>query len=189
MLFSPSGIGWIEVVCGCMFAGKTEELLRRMRLAIYAKQQTLLCKPARDNRYSEYQVTSHNHSQLPAINVTNPEEILDLAGPAIQVVGIDEAHFLGAELVAVAEALAEAGKRVIIAGLDQDYRGVPFEPMPRLLAVAEFVTKVHAICVICGNPANRTFRRTQETERVVVGGASKYEARCRRCFTRQGEAQ
>lgn len=178
---SYPGIGCVEVICGGMFAGKTEELLRRIRLAIYAKQKVVLFKPYIDNRYSEVDVVSHNRTRLAAINATTPEEIAEKA-VGYDVIGIDEAHFLGSTLVGVCEKLADAGKRVIVAGLDRDYRGVPFEPMPTLLAMAEHVTKVHAICVICGQEASRTYRTSNDSARIVVGGSDTYEARCRKCF-------
>ena len=173
--------GWIEVICGSMFSGKTEELIRRLRRAEIAKQKVEIFKPKLDTRYDEYHLVSHSDQRIASIAVRKAEEILDLVGDA-EVLGIDEAQFFGAELVRVCEELANRGKRVIVAGLDQDYRGNPFEPIPQLLAVAEVITKTLAICVKCGAPANRTQRITQESDRVVVGAADKYEARCRHCF-------
>lgn len=177
---SPIDIGWIEVIAGCMFSGKTEELIRRLRRAKIAKLNVKVFKPKIDNRYSESQIVSHNEQSLPSIIVENPFEILDLSEDA-QVVGIDEAQFFSNDLVDVANKLADQGKRVIIAGLDMDYRGVPFEPMPQLLAIAEYITKTLAICVNCGNPADRTQRKIASSERVLVGAADSYEARCRKC--------
>jgi thymidine kinase len=178
---SPINTGWIEVICGCMFSGKTEELIRRLRRAQIAKQQVMIFKPAVDTRYSTNQIVSHNEQSLPSIVVDNPLKILELSKDA-QVIGIDEAQFFSPDLVKVCEQLANRGRRVIIAGLDQDYRGIPFEPIPQLLAVAEYITKTLAICMVCGNPADRTQRITKQQERVVVGSQNIYEARCRKCF-------
>ncbi len=178
---SPRNTGWIEVIVGCMFSGKTEELIRRIRRAQIARQQVAIFKPRIDTRYSNGDIVSHSDLKLHSTPVENSAEILKLAGDA-QVVGIDEGQFFDMGLVDVAETLANQGKRVIIAGLDQDYRGKPFEPMPQLLAVAEYITKTLAICVRCGNPADRTQRTTQAHERVLVGAKEAYEARCRNCF-------
>ncbi len=178
---SPKKTGWIEVIAGCMFSGKTEELIRRIRRAQIARQQVAIFKPKIDNRYSTDHIVSHSDAKLLSTVVERAAEILPLARDA-QVVGIDEGQFFDPELVDVAEKLANDGKRVIIAGLDQDYRGKPFEPMPQLLAVAEYITKTLAICVVCGNPADRTQRTTTANERVLVGAKDAYEARCRRCF-------
>jgi thymidine kinase len=164
-----------------MFSGKTEELIRRIRRAQIAKQNVAIFKPSLDNRYSSDHIVSHSEDKLLSTAVEHPTEIIALSKDA-QVVGIDEGQFFSPDLVDVAESLANQGKRVIIAGLDQDYRGVPFEPMPQLLAVAEYITKTLAICVICGNPADRTQRTTTAHERVLVGARDSYEARCRRCF-------
>ena len=177
----PRNTGWIEVVCGCMFSGKTEELIRRLRRAQIAKQQVAIFKPRIDTRYSAEHIVSHSDQSIVSHPVTDASEIADLAGDA-QVIGIDEGQFFKANLVEVCEQLADAGKRVIVAGLDQDYRGKPFEPMPQLLAVAEYITKTLAICVVCGNPADRTQRKTQQQDRVVIGAKDIYEARCRNCF-------
>jgi thymidine kinase len=182
MQLQPRDTGWIEVVCGSMFSGKTEELIRRVRLARIARQKTVIFKPQADDRYAERQIVSHDDQRMDSIPVVHAEEILERVGDDIEVVGIDEAQFFGIDLVAVCENLANRGKRVIVAGLDQDYRGRPFEPIPSLLSVAEFVTKNLAVCVKCGNPANRSQRITGSTERIVVGAAEAYEARCRRCF-------
>jgi thymidine kinase len=178
---SPEKTGWIEVIAGCMFSGKTEELIRRLRRAQIARQEVAIFKPKIDNRYSNDHIVSHSELKIPSTVVENASEILRAAGTA-RVVGIDEAQFFDMSLVEVADQLANMGKRVIIAGLDQDYRGKPFEPIPQLLAVAEYITKTLAICVICGNPADRTQRTTEANERVLVGAKDTYEARCRRCF-------
>jgi thymidine kinase len=178
---SPRGTGWIEVIVGCMFSGKTEELIRRIRRAQIARQRVAIFKPQVDTRFSADHIVSHSELKLQSSAVTNAAEIPALVGNA-RVVGIDEGQFFDASLVAVAEELANQGRRVIIAGLDQDYRGRPFEPMPQLLAVAEYITKTLAICVLCGNPADRTQRIAASEERVLVGAKEAYEARCRRCF-------
>lgn len=173
--------GWIEVICGSMYSGKTEELIRRLRRSQIAKQHVTIFKPEIDNRYSDDYIVSHSDLKIPSIPVKSASEIPDKAGEA-DVVGIDEAQFFGMELVEICQNLADAGKRVIVAGLDQDYRGEPFEPIPQLLATAEYITKTLAICMVCGNPANRTQRITKDEERVIVGGTEIYEARCRNCF-------
>ena len=177
----PADTGWIEVVCGCMFSGKTEELIRRLRRAQIAKQSVMIFKPRIDNRYSSDHIVSHSEQSLVSTVIDNPLEIIALAKDA-KVIGVDEAQFFTSDLVDVCERLANEGKRVIVAGLDQDYRGKPFEPMPQLLAVAEYITKTLAICMSCGNPADRTQRITKEQELVVVGAYNVYEARCRKCF-------
>jgi thymidine kinase len=173
--------GWIEVIVGSMYSGKTEELIRRLRRAQIARQKVEIFKPALDDRFAKDQIVSHSQLRIPSRAVRTAQEVLRHAHEA-QVIGIDEGQFLGPDLVRVCERLARRGKRVIVAGLDQDYRGKPFEPMPQLLAIAEYITKTLAICVVCGNPANRSYRKKQRTGRVVVGGADLYEARCRRCF-------
>jgi thymidine kinase len=177
----PKDIGWIEVICGSMFSGKTEELIRRVTRALYGKQRVQVFKPRLDTRYDETRVVSHSRLAVTSTPVERPEEIFYSLSPETQVVGIDEVQFLGPEVVTVCEALANRGLRVICAGLDQDYRGRPFEPMPHLMAVAEYVTKVHAICVVCGNPAHRSQRVVAGEGRVLVGAADAYEARCRKC--------
>lgn len=177
----PKDIGWIEVICGSMFSGKTEELIRRIKRALYGKQRVQVFKPGIDNRYDELNVVSHSQLKVVATPVSRPDEILQLLRPDTEVVGIDEVQFLGPDVVQVCEAMARKGLRVICAGLDQDYQGKPFEPMPQLLAVAEYITKELAICVVCGNPANRSQRLADSQERVLVGAASAYEARCRKC--------
>jgi thymidine kinase len=173
--------GWIEVICGPMFSGKTEELIRRLRRAQIARQKVAIFKPQLDDRYAVDRLVSHSEVTLPSLTVRSATEILDRVADA-QVLGIDEAQFLGLDLVSVCRRLADEGRRVIVAGLDQDYRGEPFEPVPQLLAEAEFITKTLAICVKCGAPANRTQRISSESQRVVVGAQDRYEARCRVCF-------
>jgi len=178
----PKETGWIEVICGSMYSGKTEELIRRLRRAMIAHLNVLIIKPRIDNRYSGDHLVSHSDQRIPSQSVSNAEDIAALAEKA-QVVGIDEAQFFGNGLIRVCETLADRGKRVIVAGLDQDYRGEPFEPIPQLLAIAEYITKTLAICVKCGNPANRTQRLSRDSERVLIGGTEIYEARCRKCHT------
>lgn len=178
---APRHTGWIEVICGCMFSGKTEELIRRARRAEIAKQKVAIFKPRIDNRYSALHIVSHSEQALTSQVVEDAQEILELSKDA-QVVGIDEGQFFKGNLVEVCDLLADQGKRVIVAGLDQDYRGKPFEPMPQLLAIAEYITKTLAICVVCGNPADRTQRKTRQADRVLVGAKDIYEARCRHCF-------
>lgn len=174
--------GWIEVICGSMFSGKTEELIRRLRRANFAHQHVKIFKPIIDNRYAENDVVSHNANTITAIAVEKANDILELED-GVNVVGIDEAQFFGLELTEVCQTLALRGIRVIVAGLDMDYRGVPFGPMPHLLAVAEYITKVHAICVHCGNLATHSYRFTQETDVVMVGETESYEPRCRTCYS------
>ena len=176
----PKNIGWIEVIAGCMFSGKTEELIRRLRRAQIAKQNVKIFKPEIDIRYSGNSIVSHSEQSLPSVLIKNINEVIELSTDA-QVIGIDEGQFFNRDLVDVCNTLADKGKRVIIAGLDQDYTGKPFEPMPQLLAIAEYITKQHAICVVCGNPADKTQRKTSESKRVLVGAAEIYEARCRKC--------
>jgi thymidine kinase len=173
--------GWIEVIVGSMYSGKTEELIRRLRRAQIARQKVEIFKPVVDDRYARDAIVSHSELRIPSRSVASARDVLRYAHEA-HVIGIDEGQFLGPELVRVCERLARRGKRVIVAGLDQDYAGRPFEPMPQLLAVAEYITKTLAICVVCGNPANRTYRKVRRSGRVLVGGADLYEARCRRCY-------
>jgi thymidine kinase len=170
--------GHLEVICGSMFSGKTEELIRRIRRAEIAKQRVKVFKPKIDNRYSEFSIVSHSEQSYPSEVIENAEEILEKSFD-VEIIGIDEAQFFDNNLVQVCQSLADGGKRVIVAGLDQDYKAVPFEPMPQLLAVAEYITKTMAICVICGAPANRTQRVSKNSDRVLVGGENYYEARCR----------
>jgi thymidine kinase len=177
----PQGTGWIEVVCGPMFSGKTEELIRRLRRALIARQRVAIVKPGTDNRYADDHIVSHDQQRIPSTVVRNSGEVLAVAAEA-DVIGIDEVQFLDSGIVEVCEKLADSGKRVIVAGLDQDYTGRPFEPVPQLLALAEYITKTLAICVQCGNPANRTQRVGVAAGRIAVGSTEMYEARCRRCF-------
>jgi thymidine kinase len=174
--------GWIEVITGSMFSGKSEELIRRLRRAQIARQRVQIFKPAIDNRFSEDEIVSHSEMKLGSSNVRTSKELFDAVKDDTEVVGIDEGQFFDAELPAVCNRLASSGKRVIVAGLDQDYLGKPFEPMPQLLAVAEYITKTLAICMVCGGPANHTQRLVVSKERVLVGATGTYEARCRHCF-------
>jgi len=176
----PKDTGWIEVITGCMFSGKTEELIRRLRRAQIAKQKVKIFKPEIDVRYSDSSIVSHNEQSLPSEKIKDINEVLDLYDDA-QVIGIDEAQFFSIDIINVCNQLANNGIRVIVAGLDQDYRGIPFEPVPQLLAIAEYITKSLAVCVVCGNPADKTQRKTTSAERVIVGAADIYEARCRKC--------
>ncbi|MEY4374226.1 MAG: hypothetical protein RL760_392 [Candidatus Eisenbacteria bacterium] len=175
------GAGSIEVIVGSMYSGKTEELIRRLRRAQIARQKVEIFKPRIDDRYAKDAIVSHSDLRIPSRGVRKAADVLRHAHEA-QVIGIDEGQFLGPDLLEVVQKLARMGKRVIVAGLDQDYLGRPFEPMPQLLAVAEYITKTLAICVVCGAPANRTYRKVSRGGRVVVGGTEIYEARCRRCF-------
>jgi thymidine kinase len=164
-----------------MFSGKSEELIRRLRRAQIARQRVQIFKPRIDSRYSHEQIVSHSEMKLPSEVVASAEEILEVTGEDTEVVGIDEGQFFSTGLVDVVNALADRGVRVIVAGLDQDYRGRPWEPMPQLLAIAEYVDKTLAICIQCGAPGSRTQRLDHSADRVVVGGAERYEARCRHC--------
>jgi thymidine kinase len=175
--------GWIEVVCGSMFSGKTEELIRRINRAKIAKQKIEIFKPAIDKRYDDMQVVSHNANSLDSTPVEAASEILLLANNA-EVIGIDEAQFFDEALPEVCTKLAQQGKRVIIAGLDMDFLGRPFGPMPHLLAIAEYVTKVHAICMQCGQLAYVSHRTSEEKQTVVVGEKDRYEPLCRSCFNK-----
>ena len=175
-------MGWIEVVCGPMFCGKSEELIRRLRRAQIARQRVQVFKPVIDDRYSETEIVSHSELRLTAVNVSTAADIEAKLDPRTEVIGIDEAHFFDAALVGLCDRLANLGKRVIVAGLDTDYRGVPFEPVPELMTAAEEVTKLLAICSRCGNPARHTQRLVESSERILVGAAGSYEARCRLCF-------
>jgi thymidine kinase len=186
--FMKPDSGWIEVICGSMYSGKTEELIRRLRLARIARKRVIVFKPTLDKRFHERDIVSHNEQSHGGLAVTGADEILQWVGDA-EVVGIDEAQFFDARLVEVCEILARQGRRVIAAGLDKDWRGAPFAPMPELMAVAEFVTKNHAICVICGNPANFSQRKTLSRETVLLGAQELYEARCRQCFAVPDEEQ
>jgi thymidine kinase len=178
----PTSTGWIEVITGSMFSGKSEELIRRLRRAQIARQKVQIFKPRIDSRYAEDHIISHSEMRIPSENLLSSSELLERVQPETEVVGIDEGQFFDADLPSVCTTLADQGKRVIVAGLDQDYLGKPFEPMPQLLAIAEYITKTLAICMVCGAPANHTQRLVASSERVVVGGSGTYEARCRRCF-------
>ena len=177
-----TGTGWIEVIVGSMFSGKSEELIRRLRRARIARQKVQVFKPKIDDRFSKVEIVSHSDMRHDSIAVATAEDLLANVEMDTEVIGIDEGQFLDEGLVKVANELAVRGIRVIIAGLDQDYTGKPFEPMPQLLAIAEFITKTHAICVRCGETANYSQRTSDSTARVEVGASDKYEARCRRCF-------
>ncbi len=174
--------GWIEVITGSMFSGKSEELIRRLRRVQIARQTVQIFKPKFDTRYSDHHIVSHSEMRIPSEQVNSSRDLLEKVLPETEVVGIDEGQFFDAELPAVCNQLANMGKRVIVAGLDQDYLGKPFEPMPQLLAIAEYITKTLAICVVCGNPANHTQRLVASKDRVLLGAQGTYEARCRRCF-------
>ncbi len=173
--------GWIEVICGSMFSGKTEELIRRLKRAKIANLKIEIFKPAIDVRYDEYNVVSHDSNFIQSTPIDNSQTILLMAGD-VDIVGIDEAQFFDDEIIHVCETLALQGVRVIVAGLDMDYLGRPFGQMPRLLAIADFITKLHAICVRCGNLANISYRKTNAEGQVLVGEKDIYEPRCRKCY-------
>jgi thymidine kinase len=173
--------GWIEVICGSMFSGKTEELIRRLRRAQIANQRVEIFKPATDTRYALDEIVSHNQTAIPSRMVDTAQQLLLLTS-GVEVVGIDEAQFFDAEIAEVCNTLATRGIRVVVAGLDMDYRGVPFGPMPQLMARAEFITKVHAICQQCGSLANYSYRVAASENQVLVGEKDAYEPRCRKCF-------
>jgi len=175
-------IGWIEVICGPMFSGKSEELIRRLRRAMIARKRVEVFKPNIDNRYSENEIVSHGDLRMRSQVVAGAAGIVELIDWRAEVVGIDEANFMGPELVEVTQRLADSGKQVIVAGLDTDYLGRPFAPIPDLLAHAESITKTLAICMRCGNPAKHTQRLRGSDDLIVVGASDMYEARCRRCF-------
>ncbi len=174
--------GWIEVITGSMFSGKSEELIRRVRRAQIARQKVQVFKPRLDDRYADDYVVSHSDIRFAAESAGSARELLGAVHPDTEVVAIDEGQFFDAELPMVSSTLADLGKRVIVAGLDQDYLGKPFEPMPQLLAIAEYITKTLAICMVCGNPANHTQRLVASQDRVLLGAQGTYEARCRQCF-------
>jgi len=183
-----NGTGWIEVIVGSMFSGKSEELIRRLNRARIARQKVLVFKPQIDARYSKQEIASHSGQTHDSIPVTTTAEMLTHISDDTQVVGIDEGQFFDLEIIDAVNKLASEGKRVIIAGLDQDFMGKPFEPMPQLLSIAEFITKTHAICVKCGSTANYSQRTVDSDARVEVGAADKYEARCRKCFIPHSDA-
>ena len=178
----PHGTGWIEVICGSMFSGKTEELIRRITRAQYARQKVHIFKPTIDVRYDEERVVSHAGQAIDSTTIARGAEIYDHLAGDVFVLGIDEAQFLDVDTVRVARELASEGRRVIVAGLEQDFRGEPFETMMLMMVEAEYVTKNLAICMSCGNPAHRNQRLTEASGVVVLGGVDSYEARCRRCF-------
>jgi thymidine kinase len=180
--------GWIEVIAGSMFSGKSEELIRRLRRAKIARQKVQVFKPEIDSRFSEHHIVSHSDIRHESAAVRSASEVAALVEADTEVVGIDEGQFFDNELVSVVNQLAGKGIRVIVAGLDQDYTGKPWEPMPQLLAVAEYITKTHAICMKCGQPANYSQRTVESEERVAVGASDMYEARCRRCFVPHADA-
>lgn len=179
--FKSQRSGWIEVICGSMFSGKTEELIRRLKRARFANQKVQIFKPTKDTRYDERQVVSHDDNALMSTPVQHSSQILILPED-IQVVGIDEVQFFDLEIIKNVQKLCDKGIRVIIAGLDMDFRGEPFGPMPGLLAIAEYITKVHAICPHCGNLATHSYRISEEEDTIVLGEKDKYEPRCRACF-------
>jgi thymidine kinase len=175
-------LGWIEVICGPMFSGKSEELIRRLRRATIARKRVQVFKPAIDSRYSSTEIVSHGDLRMKSEPLDSPKDMLKRIDWRTEVVGVDEANFMGAGLIETANTLADSGKQVIIAGLDTDYMGRPFAPIPDLLAMAESITKTLAICVRCGNPAKHTQRLVESNDLIVVGAGGMYEARCRRCF-------
>jgi len=181
LTLTPINTGWIEVICGPMFSGKTEELIRRLVRAQIAKQKVAIFKPSVDNRYEENYLVSHNQRKIKSIQVQNTDMILGYCDTA-DVFGIDEAQFFDVAIVDVCRSLANAGKRVVVAGLEKDYLAKSFGPMPQIMVDAEYITKVNAICMNCGDPANFSHRISRETKQVVVGETDKYEALCRRCY-------
>lgn len=180
--------GWIEVICGPMFSGKTEELIRRLKRARIANQEVAVFKPALDNRYSQEEIVSHDSNSLTSYVIEKAEEILQSPAAKAHVIGIEEAQFFSPTLVRVAQMLADKGKRVVICGLDMDYLGRPFSPMPDLMAIAKYVTKLHAICMQCGNLATHSYRTIAKDDKVLVGEKESYEPRCRYCFN-QGQQE
>lgn len=183
----PTNTGWIEVICGSMFSGKSEELIRRLRRAEIAKQKIQVFKPKIDNRYDVNAIVSHSTMRIEGTPVSSAQDILLMVDADTKVVGIDEIQFFDQHITAVCNQLADRGHRVICAGLDKDYRGKPFGPMPDLMAVAEYVTKTMAVCMQCGDPANRTQRLTANSDLVAIGATDQYEARCRKCHVVQLE--
>ena len=181
MTLTPKNSGWIEVICGSMFSGKTEELIRRIRRAEIAKMNTIIFKPNIDNRYSSNHIVSHNQSKMESILVEDINEILENS-TEMDVIGIDEAQFFSNELIPVCKKLAKDNKRIVVAGLDTDFKGIPFGPMPALMCESDFLDKLRAICVKCGNPASFSQRITKDSKQVLIGETDVYEARCRNCF-------
>ena len=182
MIHQGRHTGWIEVICGPMFSGKTEELIRRLRLAQIAKQRVQIFKAAMDNRYHDEFITSHSDQKFTCTPVSRASEMLEKLGDSTRVVGVDEAQFFGDEVIEVCDKLANRGLRVVVSGLDQDYLGRPFGPMPKLLSIAESILKLKAVCMVCGGQATKSQRLTTEKDQVVVGSGEHYEARCRACF-------
>lgn len=180
-LFREEKRGWIEVICGSMFSGKTEELIRRMKRAKFANLEVQIFKPSIDTRFDEINVVSHDENVISSIPVQKSKDIIFLCQD-VDVVGIDEAQFFDEGIVDVCQMLADRGVRVIVAGLDTDFKAQPFGPMPKLLAVAEYITKLHAICVKCGGLANHSFRKNNEEGQVLLGEKDLYEPRCRTCY-------
>jgi thymidine kinase len=174
--------GWLEVIVGCMFSGKSEELIRRLRRAQIARQRVQIFKPILDTRFAADHIVSHGDMRIPSEAVATSRMLLERVAKDAEVVGVDEGQFFDLELPMVCNTLADRGIRVIVAGLDQDYLGKPFEPMPQLLAIAEYITKTHAICMVCGHPASHTQRLVASGDRVLLGAQGMYEARCRACF-------
>ena len=181
MTLTPINSGWIEVICGPMFSGKTEELIRRLVRAQIAKQRVAIFKPTSDNRYEENYIVSHNQRKIKSIQVKNTATIMDYYEKA-DVFGIDEAQFFDSSIVDICRNLANVGKRVVVAGLEKDFLAKGFGPMPELLVDAEYITKVNAICMNCGDPANFSHRITSEKQQIVLGETEKYEALCRNCY-------
>lgn len=181
------GTGWIEVICGSMFSGKSEELIRRVRRVQIARKKVQVFKPTIDNRFAVQYIYSHNGGKIEAINISQPKELLEKLDPDTEVIAIDEAQFYSDDIITICQKLADQGKRVIIAGLDQNFRGEPFGPMPKLLAIAEYIDKLQAICMVCGNPASRTQRLVNREPAkysdptILIGAKETYEARCRKC--------
>ncbi len=195
MMYQLYRPGYIEVISGCMFAGKTEELIRRIKVLEFAKKNILVFKPAIDNRYSETKVVSHGGSSVESIIINDPKQILDYVKDETDVVAVDEVQFFSEDIVAVCDLLAKQGKRVMVAGLDTDFRGEPFGVMPKLITTAEFVTKLTAVCMTCGAPATRTQRLVNGEPAsyfdpiILVGAAESYEARCRHCHVVKNKPQ
>ncbi len=173
--------GWLEVICGCMFSGKTEEVIRRLRRAQIAKMSTIIFKPKIDSRYSESEIVSHNKNRMNSKIIKSAKEMIS-ESKNIDVVAVDEAQFFDKNLIQVCKSLANNGKRVIVAGLDKDYRGLPFGPMPHIMCEADYLDKLRAICIKCGDPASYSQRMSEEKNQIVIGELDKYEAKCRNCF-------
>lgn len=177
--------GWIEVVCGPMFSGKTEELIRRIKRSKIAKQRVGMFKPAIDTRYHEVNIVSHDAHEIVSVPVASSSELLSLCPEEVDVIGIDEAQFFDREITEVCQILANKGVRVVLAGLDKDFSGKPFGPMPELMAIAEYVTKIHAICIECGDLASYSYRTVADTSQIKLGEKESYLPLCRRCYNRQ----